>query len=486
MLRPAGKLAPGIEVREALRTLDPEPALSVELVKLGLWISDYYFAPPGEVFRAMLPLRRETRDARQVHLTEKGRHKILELADSLLEESKGGQDATLLAYLDRRPGASLEILRKKFPQALPRALGEEWAAVEEVKKERSRRKVLAVRLAGPLPEPPPRLSPVARRIIEALERQGPAEDHRQLLEAANAHLASLHTLSRAGLIVLGEGKRGSWPGKRSEGAESGHPNGGFEAPLTLTPAQNAVLDDLYTRLDSGKFGVVLLHGITGSGKTEIYLHLIARCLEQDRSALMLVPEISLTPAMQSLFFSRFGDQVALLHSGLTERERDDAWWRVRRGETRVVLGTRSAVFAPLANLGAVIVDEEHDSSYKQDETPRYHGRDVAVVRARMAGRLGASRLGHALAGILLERAGGQISPGQVDGTRGRQEAGDGRDRGHAAGVPRDTHASARLAPAEARKSKPSFAPRRRPCCCSTGEATRGSCYAGAAARRSAA
>jgi primosomal protein N' (replication factor Y) len=100
---------------------------------------------------------------------------------------------------------------------------------------------------------------------------------------------------------------------------------------------------------------------------------------------MLVPEIALTPAMQSLFFSRFGEQVALLHSGLTERERDDAWWQVRRGEAKVVLGTRSAVFAPLANLGVVIVDEEHDSSYKQDETPRYHGRDVAVVRAQLAG-----------------------------------------------------------------------------------------------------
>src|SRR5208283_5087387 len=125
---------------------------------------------------------------------------------------------------------------------------------------------------------------------------------------------------------------------------------------TLTPAQSAVLDDLFPRLDSGEFSVVLLHGVTGSGKTEVYLRLIARCLERGRSALMLVPEIALTPAMQSLFFSRFGDQVALLHSGLTERERDDAWWQVRRGEARVVLGTRSAVFAPLVNLGAVIVD----------------------------------------------------------------------------------------------------------------------------------
>jgi primosomal protein N' (replication factor Y) len=380
VLRPTSRLAPGIEVREALRALDPEPVLSPELVRLGLWISDYYLAPPGQVFRAMLPLRHETRRARLVHLTDEGRGKMQELLASLLEESRGSQEVALLAYLDRRPGASVEILDKKFPGALQPALAQKWVTVAEVERERTRRKAFAVRLAGPLPERPPRLSPVARRIIETLERQGPAEDHRQLLDAARADLGNLRTLSRAGLIELGEaGPRGSWPG------EGGFPEGDREAPPSLTPAQSKVLNDLFPRLDSGGFSVVLLHGVTGSGKTEIYLHLIARCLERGRSALMLVPEIALTPAMQSLFFSRFGEQVALLHSGLTERERDDAWWRVRRGETKVVLGTRSAVFAPLANLGAVIVDEEHDSSYKQDETPRYHGRDVAVVRAQLAG-----------------------------------------------------------------------------------------------------
>jgi primosomal protein N' (replication factor Y) len=386
VLRPTSRLAPGFEVREALRTLDPEPVLSPELVKLGLWISDYYLAPPGQVFRAMLPLRHETRRARLVHLTDEGRRRMQELLASLLEESRGSQEVALLAYLERRPGASVEILHKKFPGALPRALAQKWVTVAEVERERSRRMAWAVRLAGPLPERPPRLSPVARRIIETLERQGPAEDHRQLLETAHAHLANLRTLSRAGLIELGEtGPRGPRPGKRSGPGEDGFPDGDMEAPPSLTPAQSNVLNDLFPRLDSGGFSVVLLHGVTGSGKTEIYLHLIARCLERGRSALMLLPEIALTPAMQSLFFSRFGEQVALLHSGLTERERDDAWWRIRRGETKVVLGTRSAVFAPLANLGAVIVDEEHDSSYKQDETPRYHGRDVAVVRAQIAG-----------------------------------------------------------------------------------------------------
>jgi primosomal protein N' (replication factor Y) len=388
VLHPTSRLGPGIEVREALSAFDPEPVLSSELVRLGLWISDYYLAPPGEVFRAMLPLRHETRRARLVHLTDEGRRQMGELAASLLEESRASPEAALLAYLERRPGASLEILHKKFPQALPQALAEKWVTVQEVKRERSPRPIFAVQLAGPLPERPLRLSPVARRIIETLERQGPAEDHRQLLAAAHAGLNNLRTLSQAGLIELGEaGKGGLWRERRAGAQEGGFAKGDMEPPPSLTPAQSNVLNDLFPRLDSGGFSVVLLHGVTGSGKTEIYLHLITRCLERGRSALMLVPEIALTPAMQSLFLSRFGEQVALLHSGLTERERDDAWWRARRGEAKVLLGTRSVVFAPLANLGVVIVDEEHDSSYKQDETPRYHGRDVAVVRAQLAGAL---------------------------------------------------------------------------------------------------
>jgi len=172
VLGPTGELAPGIEVREALRVLDPEPLLSAELVRLGLWIADYYLAPPGEVFRAMLPLRQETRQTRQVRLTEEGRRAMQGLSSSLLEESKGSQDAALLLYLDRHPGVAVETLQKRFAAAYPRALEQKWVSAEEVQKERRRRKVLAVRLAGPLPERPARLSPVARRIIEALERQG--------------------------------------------------------------------------------------------------------------------------------------------------------------------------------------------------------------------------------------------------------------------------------------------------------------------------
>ncbi len=130
---------------------------------------------------------------------------------------------------------------------------------------------------------------------------------------------------------------------------------------------------------------VLLHGVTGSGKTEIYLQAIAGLLEQGKGAIVLVPEIALTPQTVRRFAGRFGDQVAVLHSALSDGERYDEWHRIRTGEARVVVGPRSAIFAPVTNLGLIVVDEEHDPSYKQDETPRYHARDVAVMRARFEG-----------------------------------------------------------------------------------------------------
>jgi primosomal protein N' (replication factor Y) len=388
VIEPVARVAPGIKVREILRALDPEPLLSPELLTLGLWIAEYYLAPPGEVFRAMLPLRAETRRARFVTVTERGRRQLAEYDASLLEEVRRGQEATFLRYLaahvESPAGIPLERLRHKFPSAfkelVSRALAEGWIAVSEVERRRGQRSVLAVRLAqpgpavhGPLPERPSRLSPVARRIVEALERHGPAEDHRELLKAARASLSDLKKLSVRGLIELA-----------APGAGEASEAGGETLWHELSPKQSAVLEELTRLLEAGRFSTVLLHGITASGKTEIYLRLIARCLERGRTALMLVPEIALTPAVQAEFLARFGNRVAVLHSGLSEKERHEAWWRARRGEAKVVLGTRSAIFAPLDGLGVVIVDEEHDASYKQEETPRYHGRDVAVVRARLA------------------------------------------------------------------------------------------------------
>ncbi|MCK5526927.1 MAG: primosomal protein N', partial [Candidatus Latescibacteria bacterium] len=156
--------------------------------------------------------------------------------------------------------------------------------------------------------------------------------------------------------------------------------------LTLTSAQRDALDGVKEAICAGTFRTVLLYGITGSGKTQVYIEAIAKTLAMGRSAIVLVPEISLTPQTVRRFRAHFGDEVAVLHSGLSGGERYDAWRMIRRGERKIVVGARSAVFAPLDNLGLIVVDEEHESTYKQyDTTPRYHARDVATVRARDAG-----------------------------------------------------------------------------------------------------
>jgi primosomal protein N' (replication factor Y) len=159
------------------------------------------------------------------------------------------------------------------------------------------------------------------------------------------------------------------------------------ADRQLTGEQVAALDRLRKLADAREFRVALLHGVTGSGKTEIYIRLSAEIRTSGRRVLMLVPEIALTPAAASLFRQAFGERVAIQHSGLSDGERHDQWQRIRRGDIDIVVGTRSAVFAPLEHVGLIVVDEEHDGSYKQEESPRYNGRDVAIVRAQRAGAL---------------------------------------------------------------------------------------------------
>ena len=153
-------------------------------------------------------------------------------------------------------------------------------------------------------------------------------------------------------------------------------------PLQLTGEQSTAIKPILTALSQKEHEVFLLYGVTGSGKTEIYLQSIQRVLEDGREAIVLVPEISLTPQMVNRFKGRFGDQVAVMHSGLSAGEKYDEWRKIQRKEVKVVVGARSAVFAPFENLGIIIIDEEHETSYKQEDNPRYHARDVAIERAK--------------------------------------------------------------------------------------------------------
>jgi primosomal protein N' (replication factor Y) (superfamily II helicase) len=384
VLETVGSVAPGIRVREITRVLGAEPIVSPELLKLGLWIGEYYLAPVGEVFRSMLPLRAEAASSRIVQMTGEGKVHLVELESSLLDEFRSGTEARLMRFVAENPRVSLDRVRRRFvdsPMVIEDAVTKKWIEIEEIERSRGWRKIFRVRVAaGPVPAPPTRLSPAAKRILKALEENGTVGDHRPLLKASRASLRDLNRLKLAGLINLEEAaSRGAMEKFSTPGASL--PSGNSQH--VLASAQEIALKDLISRMDRKDFGTVLLHGITASGKTEIYMRLISECLERGRTALMLVPEIALTPSAQAQFLERFGGRVAVLHSGLSENERHAEWWRVRRGEAKVVLGTRSAVFAPISGLGVLIVDEEHDPSYKQQESPRYHGRDVAVVRGRL-------------------------------------------------------------------------------------------------------
>jgi primosomal protein N' (replication factor Y) len=214
-----------------------------------------------------------------------------------------------------------------------------------------------------------------RTLIETLAASGgrlPVEALRDL----DVPPTTLGTLVRRGLVELVDEPQ-SFTTSKLKPRQSP-----FEFEFSI--AQKAALAKIGEAVASRKFGGLLLHGITGSGKTAVYLACMRQVLEQGRSSILLVPEIGLTPAVAADLHQVFGDEVAILHSGLTNAERAEQWHRIRRGEARVVAGTRSAVFAPVSDLALIIVDEEQDSSYKQEETPRYHARDVAVMRAKMA------------------------------------------------------------------------------------------------------
>ena len=211
-------------------------------------------------------------------------------------------------------------------------------------------------------------------------------------------------------------------------------------PLQLSAHQQEALGAVRAALEARAFQAFLLYGVTGSGKTEVYLGAIETALALGRSALLLVPEIALTPQVAAQFYFRFGDRAAILHSAFHDAERSDQWKRIRSGTASVVVGTRSAVFAPVQDVGLIIVDEEHDHSYKQQETPRYNGRDVAVVRAQAAGAV--VIMGSATPSLEsrynVER--GKYTHAHPSGPhRAAADARGGADR-HASRVPRDPEA----------------------------------------------
>jgi primosomal protein N' (replication factor Y) len=364
---------PEQEAREVLSLIDEEPVLDAELFQLAHWLSEYYCAPLGEVLKSMLPLSGEMRRTKQYLLTPAGRDVARQLSVVAVKDAA----ASLLTMLDERP-RSAEYLATKVRGAktvLSSLVKRGWVDTQEQQQERDPLRASAERLK-----------------VEFLRRADPAaklkKSQRELLAFLELHPGE-HNLAELGKILKKASEDARALGRmelvRLQPEDLSAPSG-FERPVPqLNTHQQQAFDAIQRAIQANAFQPFLLQGVTGSGKTEVYLRSIEAALAAGKNALLLVPEIALTPAVAGQFFHRFGKQVAILHSAFGDSERAEQWRRIHKGNARVVVGTRSGVFAPVQNLGLVIVDEEHDGSYKQQETPRYNGRDVAVIRAKNAG-----------------------------------------------------------------------------------------------------
>jgi primosomal protein N' (replication factor Y) (superfamily II helicase) len=373
------------KTREVLRVLDSEPVLSEELLQLGAWIAEYYIAPLGEVLHAMLPLGAEMRREMLYRITDRGveartvpRQELLHSADT-----HSTSDAVLdfLTENGRTRSASLRARTRVNLTTLDELIAKGWIERESTMTPRAAERT--ERVAVLIPEARlPRLNANQQALLAELasaDGRMRVSDLRQLSYPDS----TLSTLVRRDLVRLEE--------VATDGLfdtfDLTHDLPGSSVPVEsmLNSTQREVFLQIAAAMHERKFQPFLLHGVTGSGKTAVYIAAMRRALDAGRSSLLLVPEIGLTPAMVAQLRATFGEDVALLHSALTAAERTAQWHRIRRGEARVVVGTRSAIFAPISNLALIVVDEEHDSSYKQAEMPRYHARDVAVMRAKFSG-----------------------------------------------------------------------------------------------------
>jgi primosomal protein N' (replication factor Y) (superfamily II helicase) len=364
--------APEGPVKEVLRLVDPEPVIREDMLALARWISGYYCAPLGEVLRSMLPLGSEIRTGKVYSLTDAGRDAACQL---LLEDDPQDPVMQLLRALEHR-GLSAAYLKKKFPLA------------DKALKALEKKGFIALESTQDTRDPLRAASENLRIQLKDVEMQGKLpKAERELVAFLSLHPGS-HNLGEVEALVKNASaaaralaRKGWLEVLREETHISAIPPKG---PHALNPGQQYAYDEISGAIRSGEFRPMLLHGVTGSGKTEVYLNAIDAALACGRSALLLVPEIALTPQMAGQFFGRWGSRVAILHSAFSDAERTEQWRKIRSGAAGVVVGTRSGVFAPVRDLGLIVVDEEHDQSYKQEEIPRYNGRDVAIVRAQAA------------------------------------------------------------------------------------------------------
>ncbi len=365
-------------IRTVLAVMDAEPSVSESQMRLARWMADYYITSLGIVLKTMLP----------AVLSDASRDVVT------LRDGPGGKlaprESRLVEALASGTGQSVRALKRRL------RMGSIWPEL------RSLAAAGAVSIETLPPRPPPvkteRVVRLARWIDDIAElnalvgRARRQADAYQALAGSGGTVELAHMTRQAGFsrsVIRGLEEKGLAQVEDREVERDPFAKIPIGEDPTHTPTvrQGEVIRTLTSAFDAGPAEPFLLHGVTGSGKTLVYIDALSHVLSRGRSAIVLVPEISLTPQTVARFRARFGDQVAVLHSALSVGERFDAWRQLRSGRKRIAVGARSALFAPVSNLGVIVVDEEHDGSYKQSEAPRYQARDMAVVRCAQEGAL---------------------------------------------------------------------------------------------------
>jgi primosomal protein N' (replication factor Y) len=354
------------KLKEIIEPIDLVPVLNKELLELGHWLTESTLSFKIITYQAMLPAALKAKYEKKVSLAPGvNREELPEELQPLFENNRElAWDLVLNSSLERKlhkeaSAGKLEVIyevkerlhKKKLKYVFP------LLSAEELKKE--------------LEQIPARAGKQRELISYFIQHSAPIEYRK------------LHDLGLSASAVKPLAAKGLIEEKDMEVYRDPYENREFKrtSPLRLTAAQKEAIEPILDCIQNDLHKVFLLYGVTGSGKTEIYLQSIQDVINRGKEAIVLVPEISLTPQMVNRFKGRFGDLVAVMHSGLSAGEKYDEWRKIQRKEVKVVVGARSAIFAPFENLGILIIDEEHETSYKQEEMPRYHARDVAIERA---------------------------------------------------------------------------------------------------------
>ncbi len=372
-----------VELKAIADVLDTRPLITDEIMRLCEWISSYYLCGLGEVLRTALPAGLTLERKRVVQLIKQPDAEAMEKM-----RKRAPVRFQVMKLLQKNKKIRADVLQKKtgasgILHSLLRLQEDGYIRITE-KMEGGfslEQHIRYLKFAPDADKHRERVSPRATKmlaILEALEKKGGSGRVQEILRQARAPSSSLKRLIELGVVETYE--------RHVERDYYGDLIVPPAPEFVLTAEQTAALETILPSIKGEPDKPFLIHGVTGSGKTQVYIEAVRATLKRGRDAIILVPEIALTPQMVRRFRSVFQQEVAVLHSRMSNGERYDAWLKIRNGRARVVVGPRSAIFAPVQNLGLVVVDEEHESSYKQtDNAPRYHARDVAIVRARLAG-----------------------------------------------------------------------------------------------------